>query len=96
VRRRGPRPVAVALEGVIGTLAPPTLLAEVQRAWPQAAGEAFARATEPVREREGVVWVSCASAAWAQELDLMSERVLARLNAALGREAVSGLRPQAR
>jgi predicted nucleic acid-binding Zn ribbon protein len=88
--------VALALEGLIGALPPPTLLAEVQRAWPRAAGDAFARATEPVRERDGVVWVSCASAAWAQELDLMSERVVARLNATLGREAVSGLRPQAR
>ena len=95
MRRRGPRPVSVALERVTDRLAPATLLAEVQRAWPGAAG-AFAAEGEPVAERDGVVTVACASAVWAQELDLLSEEVLARLNAALGRPAVRRLRPQAR
>ena len=40
------------------------------------AGERFARAAEPVSERDGVVTVACESAVWAQELDLMSERVV--------------------
>jgi predicted nucleic acid-binding Zn ribbon protein len=96
VRRRGPRPLALALERLTGDLAPATLLAEVQRAWPDAAGEAFAARSEPVSERAGVVTVACASAVWAQELDLLSERVVERLNERLGRPAVSGLRPQAR
>ncbi|MGH2968754.1 MAG: DciA family protein, partial [Solirubrobacteraceae bacterium] len=55
----------------------------------------FARAAEPVSERDGVVTVACASAVWAQELDLLSERVVAALNEALGRPAVRRLRPQA-
>ncbi len=96
MRRRGPRPLATALERLTAELAPATLLAEVQRAWPQAAGEAFAAQSEPVAERGGIVTVSCASAVWAQELDLLSERVIERLNRTLGRPAVSGLRPQAR
>ena len=96
MRRRGPRPVAAALESVMDRLAPPTLLAEVQRAWPQAAGAAFAAAGRPVSERDGVVTVACAEAVWAQELDLMSERVVEALNGALGRPAVRGLRVQAR
>jgi predicted nucleic acid-binding Zn ribbon protein len=75
---------------------PATLLAEVQRAWPQAAGDAFAAQSEPVTERAGVITVGCSSAVWAQELDLLSERVVERLNEALGRPAVKGLRPQAR
>jgi predicted nucleic acid-binding Zn ribbon protein len=95
VRRRVPRPVGAALDRVTATLAPATLLAEVQRAWPQVAGERFARAAEPVAERDGVVTVSCRSAVWAQELDLLSERVIAGLNEALGRPAVRRLRPQA-
>jgi hypothetical protein len=33
---------------------------------------------------------------WAQELDLLSERVVERLNESLGRPAVQRLRPQAR
>jgi predicted nucleic acid-binding Zn ribbon protein len=96
VRRRAPRPVADALGGVTAALAPATLLAEVQRAWPEAAGEAFAQASEPVAERDGVVTVACVSAVWAQELDLLSERVLERLAAVLGRRAVTRLRAQAR
>jgi predicted nucleic acid-binding Zn ribbon protein len=96
VRRRGPRPVGLALERLTGLLAPATLLAEVQRAWPEAAGAAFAGASEPVSERDGVVTVACVSAVWAQELDLLSERVIERLNEALGRPAVRRLRAQAR
>ena len=96
MRRRAPRPVGAALDGVTATLAPATLLAEVQRVWPAAAGDAFAQASEPVSERDGVVTVACASAVWAQELDLLSERVLERLEAELGRRAVRRLRAQAR
>ena len=95
-RRRAPRPVSAALDELADRMAPPTLLAEVQRAWPAAAGEAFARAGSPVAEREGVVTVACAEAVWAQELDLMSERVVSALNDHLGRPAVKGLRVQAR
>jgi predicted nucleic acid-binding Zn ribbon protein len=48
-----------------------------------------------VAERGGVVTVACASAVWAQELDLLSERVVEALNEAIGRPAVTRLRPQA-
>jgi len=96
VRRRGPRPVGLALDAVTGALAPATLLAEVQRAWPQAAGDAFAPHAEPWAERDGEVLVACPQAVRAQELDLMSELVVDRLNQALGRRAVKRLRVQAR
>ena len=95
MRRRGPRPVGLAIDVVTASIAPATLLAEVQRAWAQAAGEAFARAAEPVAERDGVITVACDSAVWAQELDLLSERVVAALNEAIGRPAVRRLRPRA-
>jgi predicted nucleic acid-binding Zn ribbon protein len=96
MRRTGPRPLATALDRVIADLAPATLLAEVQRAWPAAAGDAFASHCTPVADRDGVITVACASAVWAQELDLLSERVVERLNGTLGRSAVRSLRPQAR
>ena len=96
MRRRAPRPLALALEQVTAELAPATLLADVQRAWHSAAGEAFATQSVPVSERDGVVTVACSSAVWAQELDLMSEHVVERLNKALARDAVKGLRPHAR
>jgi hypothetical protein len=96
MRRGGPRPLAVALERLTTELAPATLLAEVQRVWEPVAGEAFAGRCLPVAERDGVVTVACASAVLAQELDLLSELVVGRLNEHLGRPAVRGLRPQAR
>jgi predicted nucleic acid-binding Zn ribbon protein len=95
VRRRGPRPIGLALDAMTDAIAPATVLAEVQRAWPRVAGERFARAAEPVSERDGIVTVACESAVWAQELDLLSERVIEALNEAIGRPAVRRLRPQA-
>jgi predicted nucleic acid-binding Zn ribbon protein len=95
-RRSSPRPLAHALGALTAKIAPPTLLAEVQRVWPAAVGDAFAAAGRPVSERAGVVTVACTQAVWAQELDLMSERVVEALNGALGRPAVRQLRVQAR
>jgi predicted nucleic acid-binding Zn ribbon protein len=91
-RRGTVRPFAPALERAADRLMPATLLAEVQRAWPVAAGPALAKAAEPVSERDGVVTVACGSGVWAQELDLLSERVVAALNERLGRPAVRRLR----
>jgi predicted nucleic acid-binding Zn ribbon protein len=83
------------LDALTARLQPHTLLAEVQRAWPAAAGP-FADVATPFAERDGTVSVACPQAVWAQELDLMAERVLARLNDELGRTAVHRLRVQAR
>jgi predicted nucleic acid-binding Zn ribbon protein len=96
VRRRALAPVSGALDALTDRLAPATLLAEVQRAWPQAAGATLAPHGEPWAERDGEVLVGCPEAVWAQELDLMSELVVQRLNQALGRPAVRRLRVQAR
>ena len=92
MRRTGPRPLTHALDALTAQLAPPTLLAEVQRAWPQAAGALFADRARPVREGEGTVTVACTEAVLANELQLMSELVRERLNDAIGRPAVKALR----
>jgi predicted nucleic acid-binding Zn ribbon protein len=92
VKRRGPRPLGDALGALQASLAPATLLAEVQRAWPGVVGEAIAREAAPVSERTGTVTIACAAAVWAQELDLMAPMLIEKLNAALGRPAVRRLR----
>jgi predicted nucleic acid-binding Zn ribbon protein len=79
-RRRTPRPVAAALDAVLSGAEPATLLAAVQSAWPGAVGEAIAREAGPVSERDGVVTVACRSATWAQELDLLSERITSQIS----------------
>ncbi|HEX6117438.1 MAG TPA: DUF721 domain-containing protein [Solirubrobacterales bacterium] len=72
--------------------APATPLAAVQAAWPRAAGETVARQAEPVAERDGEVTIACRTAAWAQELDLLQDRLRTRLNEELGGEPVTALR----
>jgi predicted nucleic acid-binding Zn ribbon protein len=77
--RRAPRPIAEAIGAAVEGTAPATLLAGVQSAWASAVGEAIAREAAPVAERDGVVTVACRSATWAQELDLLAERILAQI-----------------
>ena len=90
--RRSPRPLGLALDGVRDELAPDTLLAEVQRAWPAAVGEAIAAEATPTAERAGVLTISCSASVWAQELDLMGPAIVERLNSTLERGAVTRLR----
>jgi predicted nucleic acid-binding Zn ribbon protein len=73
-------------------LAPQTLLADVQRAWPEAVGPSIAAQAQPTAERGGVVTISCSASVWAQELDLMSVAILERLNGALASGTISRLR----
>jgi len=81
--RRAPRPLAEAIEAAVGEVEPGTLLASVQTVWAGAVGEAIAAEATPVAERDGVVTVGCRSATWAQELDLLSDQILAQLRAEL-------------
>jgi predicted nucleic acid-binding Zn ribbon protein len=82
----------MALEGVVGDVAPATLLARVQQAWPEVAGPGLGAAAAPVSERDGTVTVACESGVWAQELELLGGDLLARLNAALDGPRVDKLR----
>jgi predicted nucleic acid-binding Zn ribbon protein len=91
-RRHAPRGVGVSIGSLVDRLAPATLLADVQRAWPAVTGEQIAAEATPTAERGGTLTITCRSAVWAQELDLMGPELVARLNSALGREAVVALR----
>ena len=84
--------MASALGGLADELAPLTLLAELQRAWPATVGEAIAAQAQPTAERGGVVTVACAASVWAQELDLMAPQIIERLNGRLRPGAVQRLR----
>jgi predicted nucleic acid-binding Zn ribbon protein len=92
VRRRAPRPAGGAIQALADALAPATTLARVQRIWEDAVGSAVAGEATPVAEREGELTLACAAAVWAQELDLMGPELVAKVNAALGDEAISSVR----
>jgi predicted nucleic acid-binding Zn ribbon protein len=95
MRRREPRPAGRAVQALAERLAPLTLLADVQRVWEPAVGELVAAQAEPTGEHDGVLVVTCSSAVWAQELDLMAPDLIARLNGLLGAERVRALRCRA-
>ena len=92
MRRLAPRALSTALEHVARDVAPDTMLARVQAAWPGVAGERLAQAAAPVSERDGVVTLACESGVWAQELDLLGADLLHRLKEALGARSVTKFR----
>lgn len=97
MRRRGPRPLSAALDELGHKTAPPTLLARVQAAWPEAVGAAIAGEAQPVAERAGTITIACRSATWASELELLAPDILEQLNRALGdpdRGPLTALRPK--
>ena len=90
--RRSPRAVALPLDHIRDELAPQTLLAEAQRAWPRAVGATIAAEARPTAERGGALAVACSASVWAQELDLMAPTILARLNSCLREGEITRLR----
>ena len=92
MRRRAPRPLALALGQVSAGLAPASLLARVQGCWADAVGELVSAEAQPVSERDGVVTVACRSSVWANELEMLGPELLQKVNAALGETAVGQLR----
>jgi predicted nucleic acid-binding Zn ribbon protein len=80
VRRLAPRPLATVLATAVGEARPAGLFAAVQSAWPAVAGAALAAAATPASERAGIVTVSCESAVWAHELELIAPDLVGRLN----------------
>jgi len=80
------------MEDLLAQLEPQTLLAGVQRVWPGVVGETIAAEATPTSARGGTLTITCRSAVWAQELDLMGPDLVARLNTALSTDLVVGLR----
>jgi predicted nucleic acid-binding Zn ribbon protein len=78
-----PRRLGAAIAGIRATVRPPSLLAAVQEAWPEAVGLRIAAEAQPTAERDGTITVACRAATWAEELDLLHDDLLERLNAAL-------------
>ena len=91
-RRAQPRRLGDSVRAVRAKSEPATLLGAVQGCWREALGERVATEARPVRDRDGVITVECRAATWAQELDLMQDELVSRLNSALGEQRVAGLR----
>jgi predicted nucleic acid-binding Zn ribbon protein len=90
--RRSPRPASSAIRAARERAAPRTRLAAVQGAWVEVVGEALAAHAAPTAERGGEITVECSDTVWAQELDLMQDRLLKGLREQLGDQAPDSLR----
>ncbi len=90
--RFAPRPAQAAVAALVRGLQPASLLADVQRVWPEAVGPVLAARATPTAARDGIVSVTCESAVWAHELTLMAGELVGLLDARLGAGTVRELR----
>jgi len=60
--------------------------------WADVVGERAAAASRPEAIRDGILFVACKSAAWAQELTLLKDRVVQELNKRAGSKVITDVR----
>ncbi len=92
MKRGKPQAIADTIREIKREAQPATLLAAVQATWRAAVGAQIAEQAWPVRERDATVTIECRAATWAQELDLLQDDLLARVNSELGEARVKRLR----
>lgn len=94
VAQRGVEQVGVTLERALKRLGIFRRVRErmALEVWREVVGAPAARNTRPVLVRRGELLVSVSSSTWAQELSLMRNQLLAKLNARLGDEVIHGIR----
>jgi len=86
-RARGPlEPVGPLVERLLRRLGLDRRLEEqrVVAVWPEVVGPTVAAEAEATAVRDGVLFVDVASNVWLQELGLLRDRIVERLNARLG------------
>lgn len=91
-RRREPLPIAGALSELTRQIQPSSVLAEVQRCWPEAVGETIAGWARPVGEKSGVVIVQCDDSVIAHELEMIKSDLLQKLTSRVASGAPRELR----
>ncbi|MCW5940631.1 MAG: DUF721 domain-containing protein [Fimbriimonadaceae bacterium] len=60
--------------------------------WPSVVGPILARKSLPDRYEKGTVWVAVSGSAWAQELRMARDRIVARLNEFAGERLFEDVR----
>ncbi|MEI2702495.1 MAG: DUF721 domain-containing protein [Baekduia sp.] len=90
--RPEPRRLDDAIGELLSRAQPAGGLAAVQRVWNEAVGDVIAEEATPTAEQGGVLTVSCRSAAWASDLDLLSPELIEQINGRLGEQRITRLR----
>jgi predicted nucleic acid-binding Zn ribbon protein len=60
--------------------------------WAEIVGEKSAAASRPETIRDGILFVSCKSAAWAQELTFLKARIIEEMNKRAGANVIADIR----
>jgi predicted nucleic acid-binding Zn ribbon protein len=60
--------------------------------WAEVVGERNAAASRPEVIRDGILFVSCKSSAWAQELTFLKARIIQEMNKLAGAEVITDIR----
>jgi predicted nucleic acid-binding Zn ribbon protein len=92
MRRGRERPLSGAINRLVDSLAPTDPVARVAGAWPSLVGEAMAKHTKPVALKGGELKIECASSVYAQELELLSRKVIKALTERIPEAPVTSLR----
>jgi predicted nucleic acid-binding Zn ribbon protein len=77
------------IHGMLGALGRPEVLKAARaqiamRKWADVVGEAIASKSMPDRYDHGTLWVVASGSAWAQEIRLRKDEIIARLNELAG------------
>lgn len=94
LRRKAPESIGSALAPIIERLDVEGHfgLVRLAKTWPEVVGETIARRTEVSALKFHVATVKVSTAMWIQELNLLKNEILARLQAQLGADVVRDLR----
>ncbi|MBM3707245.1 MAG: DUF721 domain-containing protein [Actinobacteria bacterium] len=60
--------------------------------WPEIVGQKISSKTKPEKLFKGILYISVASSAWANEMSLMSRRLVKEINKFIGEDIVKELR----
>jgi predicted nucleic acid-binding Zn ribbon protein len=79
-------PVGSVIEGLIAKwgIKKPLKRAEVITGWPEIVGERIAKETKAERIRNTILFISCSSPMWAQELGLLKPTIIKKIRARVG------------
>jgi len=60
--------------------------------WKEIVGDEICKKAKPFRITRGTLYVSVATSTWANELNLMSDQLIKKINSFIGEEVVKGIR----
>ncbi len=60
--------------------------------WKEIVGDEICKKAKPFRITRGILYVSVATSTWANELNLMSDQLIKKINSFIGEEVVKGIR----